>query len=186
MRIFGPFCGGGFIFLEFSGVRNTKSLVSFVIIALVTMTTKLCQKYPRVRQQQPNQVRVGLLNVHHQGRPAHACFARASAGLPSIEVGRTVCPAAAAGRPAPERAKHAWAERPQQRAFGKLACTRLGCRCRQRRHPERSFVNIVPKLSDAKYFEHVKYLKHEEGGTDDRDRRTVLDFIGTVFIGPRF
>ena len=145
----------------FLRVGNTPSFwLPSIFIASVTMATKPRPKCPRGRQRQPKQAHAGLPNAHHQGRLDYAYFARTSTSLPAAAAGRTVCPAAAAGRPAPARATHAWSERPQRCALGKLACTRLGCCCRPRRHPERSFAAIVNQERRKIW---VKYLKTRIG-----------------------
>jgi len=62
--------------------------------------------------------------------------------------GQTMRPAAAGGL-ATVRAKHARYEQPESCAFGKPACTCLGCRCQPRKHFERSFFCIVTKATNV-------------------------------------
>jgi len=64
-------------------------------------------------------------------RASGPCMFRPHRRQPPSDWSWAHSPAAVSERPAPARAKHAWVERPQRRAFSQPTCTLLGCRCRQ-------------------------------------------------------
>jgi len=119
-------------------------LASFDVRRLETMPKKLREECFRGRQRQPEQVHASLPNLHRQEsvRTIPVMHAPAPAHQ-RPPMGRLVRPAAVASGLAPVRSWHVCSERSEWCAFGKLACTCSGCRCRPRKHFSRSFFGIV-------------------------------------------